>query len=483
MSRINTNVQSLLATRVLNKNNNSLNTALERLSTGLRINTGRDDPAGLIASEALRSSKVAITAAIDNASRASNIVGVAAGGLQEVNSLLLELENLVDRSANEAGLSADEVKANQLQIDAILQSINRIADTTEFAGRKLLNGNFAFTVSGTTASDQRISAIQINSAKIPEGASRTVTVELLTPSEFAYVSAAGGGTGGTLSAASTIQVRGNDGTEILSFASGTTVAQMATAINASSQLTGVSATVSGATVHLTSTTFGSDAMVSVERLNGTMVLTGSQTTAEDTGVDGQVTVNGSTASVSGLELSFRSGALTADLTMASGFAQTLASASQAARTASFDITGGGAVFAISPTVGLVGQESLGIQALTTGSLGNGIVGFLSSLGSGQTNDLDNKNFASAQRVVREAIDQVSSLRGRIGAFQKNTLATTVNSLQVTFENTAAAESAIRDADFAVETSALTKSQILVQSSLATLQLANQAPQNVLALLG
>ena len=219
MSRINTNVQSLLATRVLNRNNDSLNTALERLSTGLRINTGRDDPAGLIASEALRNSKVAITAAIDNASRASNIVGIAAGGLQEVNSLLLELENLVDRSANEAGLSSAEVKANQLQVDAILQSINRIADTTEFAGRKLLNGNFAFTTSGTALSDQRISAIQINSAKIPEGATRTVAVELLTPSEFAYVSAAGGGTGGALSAASTIQVRGNEGTEILSFAS------------------------------------------------------------------------------------------------------------------------------------------------------------------------------------------------------------------------------------------------------------------------
>ena len=140
MSRINTNIQSLLATRVLNKNHTSLNQALERLSTGLRINTGKDDPSGLIASEALRTSKVAITAAIDNAGRANNIVAIAEGGLHEINSLLLELEDLVDRGANEAGLSEDEVNANQLQIDAILQSINRIADTTEFAGRKMLNG-------------------------------------------------------------------------------------------------------------------------------------------------------------------------------------------------------------------------------------------------------------------------------------------------------------------------------------------------------
>ena len=99
MSRINTNIQSLLATRVLNKNSRALNQSLERLSTGLRINRGKDDPAGLIASEGLRSSKVAITAAIDNANRANNVIGIAEAGLDEVNRLLLELENLVDRSA------------------------------------------------------------------------------------------------------------------------------------------------------------------------------------------------------------------------------------------------------------------------------------------------------------------------------------------------------------------------------------------------
>ena len=488
MSRIITNVQSLLATRILNANNASLNLALERISTGLRINSGRDDPAGLIASEALRQSKIAITGAIDNANRANNVVAVAEGGLQEVNALLLELENLVDRSANEAALSPDEVKANQLQIDAILQSINRVSDTTEFAGKKLLNGNFAFTVSGATSTlySQRISGVQINSAKIPEAGSRTVTISLLAPSEFAYVSGAGGNAAdNALSAASTLQVRGNYGTEILSFASGTTMTQIATAVNQSKELTGVSAVVSGtganAHVYFTSTTYGSDALVSVERLAGGFTLTGSGTNADDTGVDGTVTVNGAQANVQGLEVSVRSGSLSADFVLAASFATSAATTPPT--TTAFDITGGGAVFAISPTVGLVGQETLGITSLSTGSLGNGILGYVSSLQSGQTNDLDSKNFATAQRIIREAIDQVSSLRGRIGAFQKDTLASTVNSLQVTYENTAAAESAIREADFAVETSNLTRAQILVQSSTAALQLANAGPQNVLALLG
>ena len=489
MSRIITNVQALLATRVLNQNNRSLNTALERISTGLRINTGVDDPAGLIASEALRKSKVAISAAIDNATRANSVVAIAEGALQEINSLLLELENLVDRSASEAGLSPDEVKANQLQIDTILQSINRIADTTEFAGRHLLNGNFDFTVSGSAVDlySQRISAVQINSARIPEGASRTVTVQVLAPSEFAHVSAAGNTATGALSAVATLQIKGNYGTEILSFASGTTLAQIETAVNQSTELTGVAAVVSGtganAHVFFTSTTYGSDAMVSVERLAGTIVLTGNGNSADDTGADGQVTINGAQAGVSGLDVSVRSGSLAADLTLAASFASRAASAPLADRTTAFDITGGGAVFAISPTVGLVGQESLGLKSLTTGSLGNGVLGFVSSLQSGQTNDLDSKSFSAAQRIIRQAIDQVSSLRGRIGAFQKDTLATTVNSLQVTFENTAAAESAIREADFAVETSNLTRSQILVQTSTVALQLANAGPQNVLALLG
>ncbi|MGB2987684.1 MAG: flagellin, partial [Phycisphaerae bacterium] len=110
-------------------------------------------------------------------------------------------------------------------------------------------------------------------------------------------------------------------------------------------------------------------------------------------------------------------------------------------------------------------------------------GYLSTLGSGLTNDLSSKNFTTAQRVVRAAINQVASLRGRLGGFQKDTLVTTINSLQVARENITAAESAIRDADFAAETASLTRAQILVSASTAVLQLANAQPQNALALLG
>ena len=107
MSRINTNVSSLIAQRILRRNNDKLNTSLERLSTGLKINKGADNPAGLIASENLRSEKTGIAQAIENAERASNIIGTAEGGLTEVSSLLNELQSLVGQAANSGGLSVD----------------------------------------------------------------------------------------------------------------------------------------------------------------------------------------------------------------------------------------------------------------------------------------------------------------------------------------------------------------------------------------
>ena len=120
MTRINTNVQSLIAQRALTVNNASLNQALERLSTGLRINSGRDDPAGLIASEMLRSNIRAIDTAVNNAARADTIIAVAEGGLQEVSALLLDLENLVDQTANQAGITPADAKLGRKPLITML---------------------------------------------------------------------------------------------------------------------------------------------------------------------------------------------------------------------------------------------------------------------------------------------------------------------------------------------------------------------------
>src|ERR1043166_1137354 len=148
MSRINTNVSALQATTKLINNQADLSKRLERLSSGLRINRGADDPAGLIASESLRSEISGISQAIDNSSRASNVISTAEGALSEVASLLLNVKSLVVEAANAGALSPDEIKSNQLQVDSAVQSITRISDTTTFAGLKLLNGGLDYITSG-----------------------------------------------------------------------------------------------------------------------------------------------------------------------------------------------------------------------------------------------------------------------------------------------------------------------------------------------
>jgi len=149
MSRINTNVSSMLAQRILGQNNFSLTKSLERLSTGLAINRGSDNPAGLIASEKLRSEITSIDAAIGNAERADQVINIAEGGLQEIATMLLQLQGLVTETANDAGISEQEKDANQLEVDSILQTIDRIASTTDF----LISSSTGMTDSETSPSN------------------------------------------------------------------------------------------------------------------------------------------------------------------------------------------------------------------------------------------------------------------------------------------------------------------------------------------
>ncbi len=175
MTRINTNVSSLVAQNRLTKTNSELNTTLTRLSTGLRINTGKDDPAGLIASEALRSDITSINKAITNTQRAGQIIATADSALGQVSSLLNDIRGLVVEAANSGALSDDEIAANQLQVDSSLQAINRIAQTTTFQGRKLLDGSLDFnTTSG--ANFTKINDLRINQANL--GAVGKVSLEV-----------------------------------------------------------------------------------------------------------------------------------------------------------------------------------------------------------------------------------------------------------------------------------------------------------------
>ena len=149
MTRINTNVSSLVAQNTLVRSNAALEQALTRLSTGLRINTGKDDPAGLIASENLRSDITSIRKAISNTERADQVIATADSALGQVSSLLNDIRGLVVEAANLGVLSDEQIAANQLQVDSSLEAIDRISQVTTFQGRKLLDGSLDFQITYT----------------------------------------------------------------------------------------------------------------------------------------------------------------------------------------------------------------------------------------------------------------------------------------------------------------------------------------------
>ena len=135
MTRINTNVSSLNAQKTLARSNASLQESLTRLSTGLRINAGKDDPAGLIASEVLRSDIISVERAITNSNRANQMIATADSALGQVSSLLNDIRGLVSEAANTGAMSSEQIAANQLQIDSSLEAIDRIAQVTSFQGK------------------------------------------------------------------------------------------------------------------------------------------------------------------------------------------------------------------------------------------------------------------------------------------------------------------------------------------------------------
>src|SRR5580765_1915054 len=303
MARINTNVASLTAQRGLSKSQRTLNDTLQRLSSGLRINRGADDPAGLIASEGLRSEIAGINQAIDNSSRASNVISTAEGALSEVASLLLNVKSLVVQAANSGALSPDEIAANQLQVDSAIESITRISNTTTFAGLHLLNGSMDYVTSGVTTSDIR--ALHISQANFGTNANIPVQINVIASAKTAELEFRTSSIGGPV----TLEVTGNDGVDVLTFTSGTTASAIAFAVNRLSDTTGVRAALinsanpqSGIAFH--SSGFGTKSFVSVRAQAGSFSTVDENGNAKSRtqGSDAVATINGALTVGDGLNI-------------------------------------------------------------------------------------------------------------------------------------------------------------------------------------
>ena len=280
-------------------------------------------------------------------------------------------------------------------------------------------------------------------------------------------------TGGeVISSEIVFQINGSNGAETFNFGAGTSSTQIAAAINLVRDSTGVAASADATGLTLETTAYGSEALINVdvisEGFGGTFE--DNLNSFRDTGSDVVATVNGVEASGKANTLSINTSILDLTITVDD----------ESDRNFSFSITGGGALFQLGPDVTSNQQARLGIGSLSTGQL-SGASGRLYELGSGQDKSLIG-DINSAGQIIDEVINQVTSLRGRLGAFQATSLESNLISLGETVSNLQEAESSIRDADFAVESANLTRSQILVQSGTNVLSLANQNPQNVLSLL-
>ena len=236
------NTKSLSSQIQLQRNISDLSDVLTRLSTGLRINSGKDDPAGLIASELLKSDISATKQAIQNTARANSVIAVADSALGQVSSLLNDIRVLVNSSANTGAMTADQIAANQLQVDASIDSIDRIAKTTNFQGQKLLDGSMGFsTANSSIGANGQLDNVKIQQANFGSGTSLDVSVKLLEASKRGTLIYNGTGVGTD----TVITVGGSGGSEIFKFGAGTTNSEMADAINRYSDSTGVQAFVEG----------------------------------------------------------------------------------------------------------------------------------------------------------------------------------------------------------------------------------------------
>jgi flagellin len=339
------------------------------------------------------------------------------------------------------------------------------------------NGNLTVTLN-SAATDIDIDDIA-NAINDLAGYTATVTAaagsgsyDSTTQTVPTVANTAGGAAAGGLAAAVVIELAGLNGSEVLSFGAGTSLSQLVSGINLVQDATGVEAIAAGTSLQLRSTEYGSEAVVDLKVISegtGSTVFT-DVATKRDLGTDIVATVNGVVANGSGNQLQINTASLDLTASIEADFEGL----------ASFTISGGGALFQLGPDVVSNQQARLGISSVNTARLG-GVSGKLYELANGNAASLTNDP-TTAARIVEEAIDQITTLRGRLGAFQRTTLETNKNALNDTLVNLSDAESSIRDADFAAESAALTRAQILVQSGTTVLQIANSNPQNVLALL-
>ena len=495
---INTNVASLTAQRNLGMSQTSLNTSIQRLSSGLRINSAKDDAAGLAISERFTSQIRGLNQAVRNAGDGISLAQTAEGALKASGDILQRVRELAVQSAN-ASNSAGDRQALQQEVSQLVSELDRISQTTEFNGAKLLDGTFGtqqFQV-GANA-NQTIVAATANLRTNQYGNNQVVGSG--AAAQAASTQATAFGTNGVVGG--TLAINGSLGSKNITVVDNDTAKITADAINLQTQSTGVTATarteaqVTFGTAGAYSLTLRSDnstnetVSFSISAISGADGLSSAVSAINEksskTGIIAQLNSTGTGVILSnntGNNILVGDGGATnggvatvqkmsrdaAGAPATVGTAQALANGTEADAV----VTGG--------YITLDSDKSYSANATTTTALG--ATGVTAST-LRKVSDLDVTSFnkaTDALKTVDSALSFISGERAKLGALQSR-FETSIASLNITSENLTASRSRILDADFAAETANLSRAQILQQAGTAMVAQANQIPQGVLALL-
>ncbi|MCS6153432.1 flagellin [Shewanella baltica] len=478
---VNTNVTSMKAQNQLNGANSRLSTSMERLSSGLRINSAKDDAAGLQISNRMTSQINGIGVAMRNANDGISIAQTAEGAMQESTNILQRMRDLSLQSANGSN-SAEDRAAMQKELNALQSELTRISDTTSFGGQKLLDGSYGTQSFQVGAQANETISVSLKSVGAADIGNYTTTASGTAAGDFGngFSAAAVNGV-----AVSTVGLTQGGKTTNVAVSLGDTALEAAASINKAG--TGIKATAQTVVEANITAAFTGTGSLTMNVTDGTTSYAIDLTNVKDndaltksinnssgeTGVsakleNGKVTITSST----GQDIGF---------TTTAGTAGTMALANMSSGTAIGTATVDGSAAATSTAAGSVKLSSAADFSLSGAAE-------LSTSTSGAFTGVNTINISTAAgaqdaiAIIDGAISGIDSSRSDLGAVQ-NRMSFTINNLNSIQSNVTDARSRIQDVDFASETAQLTKQQILSQTSSAMLAQANQLPQTALSLLG
>ena len=491
---INSNINSLNAQRSLTQSQSALSTAMQRLSSGLRINSAKDDAAGLSIAERFTSQIRGMSQASRNANDGISLAQTAEGALGVASGILQRVRELAVQSANATNSASDRAALNA-EVTQLAAELDRIARVTEFNGQKLLDGSFTsaqFQV-GANA-NQTITATMANLRTTQYGNHRVTTTGpgLQAGPSLPYTS-------NGVVAGDTVAINGALGSATISYAANASAKDIADAINRVDAQTGVRAT-ARTEVGMTFDTVGAYALEL--RSDSTSVETVSFTVSAIQGADGlsaAIAAINERSSKTGIVATLNASASGILLANASGnnimIGEVVTNAGNVtmqkyARDASQALVAvGGSVTMLTPNASNYNYVASGYLVLDSdrnfavdANGGTAMIDSASTLMSVSALDVSTVSKATdALQIADAALQRISGVRARLGALQSR-FETTIANLQTSIENSSAARSRVQDADFAAETAGLSRAQILQQAGTAMVAQANQLPQGVLALL-